>query len=146
MTELELFKVTLGVQAGDEVSDNVVEPYYMLLRRLLRDKCNHDYGSIIKELAFVLRIDGSIWHWEKYGCDHLRLQKKSGYATVDVFMPIEVWQGEDDKKLKVFFVTQFSEGFGLMLAKILKTGIEINDKKLTADFNSAIKDFISELA
>lgn len=141
MTTTELFKVTLGVQSGDSISGNTVEPYFMGLRRLLRDKCSHDYGSVIKEFAFVLRIDGSIHHWEKQGCDYLRLQKKSGYATVDVFMPLEVWQGADDKKLKEFFVTQFSEGFRLMLERTLKAGIAIDDKKLRADFNLAIEEF-----
>jgi hypothetical protein len=143
MTAAKLFEITLGVQAGDSISGNTVEPYFMSLRRLLREKCNHVYGSVIKEFAFVLRIDGSIYHWEKYGCDYLRLQKKSGYVTVDVFMPLEVWHGAEDEKLKEFFITQFSEGFRLMLERTLKAGLIINDKKLTADFNSAIEEFQS---
>src|SRR5690242_3405491 len=90
--------ISFGVQAGDKESNTVVAPLYMRLRKLLEEKCSRGYGEELKELAFVLRIDGTIWHWEKSGCDNLRA-KKNGEATIDIFMPLDVWKGGDKQRI-----------------------------------------------
>lgn len=132
--------VTFGVQAGDKESDQAVKPYYMKLRRALADRCRRDYGQHLKEMAFVLRIDGSIWHWEKSGCDHLRV-KRSGEATVDIFMPISVWQA-GASAIQAYLYEHTLHGFKLMYEKMAQKGILLNTEALSADFEAALDDFL----
>lgn len=131
--------ISFGVQAGDKEANAAVSPHYLELRKLLAEKCSRGYGPKFKEMAFVLRIDGAIWHWGKSGCDNLQ-GKKRGEATVDIFMPMNIWQqGEDE--IRDFLVKETSKGFILMLDKLLSLGVSFNQDELASDFDSAIKLF-----
>jgi hypothetical protein len=133
--------VTFGVQAGDVEAGNAVKPYFMKLRKLLADHCSGGYGETVDalELGFVLRIDGSIWHWEKYGCNNLRV-KKTGEATIDIFMPVEVWK-KGGLNIQQFLSSEVRKGFALMTDRLVKKGIAFDKEKLTAYFELAMTNF-----
>lgn len=136
--------VSLGVQAGDKDADKAVSPHYLALRRLLAEKCTATYSEVIREFAPVLRIDGSIWHWDKQGCGNVRVQKKSGYATVDIFMPVEIWSGGDGKCIRRYLVTHLTSGIESMLEKASGAGISVDRSKLIADVAAATSEFLGE--
>jgi hypothetical protein len=135
--------ISLGVQAGDEKADNIIKPFYMRLRKLFLDKCSRGYGEKLKELAFVLRIDGAIWHWEKSGCDNLRV-KKSGEATIDIYMPIEIWTQSNNKLIQQFLLDEIKNGFSLMIERLVFKGVPFEKESLIADFESAMSSFVSD--
>jgi hypothetical protein len=63
--------ITFGSQMGDTISAEVVQPYLIELRKLLKEYCNNVYATEIDEFAPILRVDGDIWHWEFEGCQKL---------------------------------------------------------------------------
>jgi len=142
MSEAAKGRVTFGVQAGDKEAHTAARPVFMRLRLLLREKCNGDYGEELKELAFVLRVDGEIDHWEKTGCDNLRVTKK-GDATIDIFMPIEAWQRKSYEDIRDFLAAHARDGFAQMLKGLLKKGFAFESAKLVADFELAMLRFES---
>jgi hypothetical protein len=133
--------ISLGVQAGDEKADVIIKPFYIKLRKLLSEKCSRGYGEKFKELAFVLRIDGTIWHWEKSGCDNLRV-KKSGEATIDIFMPIDIWTQANNSLIQQFLFEEIKKGFSLMIERLVSKGIMFEKDNLITDFESAMASFV----
>lgn len=132
--------ISLGVQAGDKEANAAVAPHYMQLRKLFAEHCSRGYGASFKEMAFILRIDGEIWHWEKYGCKNPKA-KRSGESSVEIYMPIEVWKGGDSIKINAFLRTELHIGFSLMLAKLESFSVEFDKFKLVSDFEGALAAF-----
>lgn len=132
--------ITFGVQAGDKQGNDIVSPFYLKLRKNLAEKCSNGYGNGLKELAFILRIDGALWHWDKSGCSNLRANKK-GEASVDIYMPVDIWKPGDKERIKHFLITETKNGFYMMIDKLTKLNISFNAELLIQDFNQAMDSF-----
>ncbi len=130
--------ITFGVQAGDPAANAIVQSHYMRLREALREHCRGDYSETIKEFGFVLRIDGEILRWQKTGCDHLRVSPKRGYATVDIFMPIDVWEDHRPSRIPSFLRQHVEEGFAQIMERIASKKIAIRTEELYSDFRKAM--------
>lgn len=144
MSEEIISYFSVGVQAGDSDANQVVAPLYLSLRRSLSENCQRGYGEKLKEIAFVLRIDGKIWHWEKSGCENLKI-KKAGLASIDIFMPITVWQNRTPKEIMLFIKNEITIGFFLILEKLKARKIEFDEINLIRDFETAINEWSSQI-
>lgn len=133
--------ITFGVQAGDSAANAVVQPHYMRLREVLREHCRGDYSEAIKEFAFVLRIDGKISQWQKIGCDYLRVSPKRGCATVDIFMPMDVWEDHRSSQIPSFLRHYIEEGFMQIMERVASKKIAIKTEELYSDFGRAMAAF-----
>ncbi|MFM9433402.1 hypothetical protein ACFDR9_000439 [Janthinobacterium sp. CG_23.3] len=132
--------VDMGMQAGDKAAHQALAPLHRSINRALSAKCSRGYGKKLKDLGFVLRVDGEIGYWEKVGCDNVA-GRRAGTATVDIFMSNETWQGVSTDELKRFLSKHLREGFVLMLDKLKHLGVEFDEKNLASDFDEAIRLF-----
>lgn len=131
--------ITIGAQMGDRDADTAVCPSFMRLSKLFTKHCSRGYGDTFKYFGFVLRIDGAISYWEKSGCDKLR-GRRSGEATIDVYMPIPVWKA-GPLSIQKYLEVEIRNGFFLMLEKLIKLGVVLDKDNLIADFEVAMAEF-----
>jgi hypothetical protein len=134
--------VTLGVDAGGKDANSATAEHYMALRRLLESECQGPYSSTIKEIALVLRIDGSVQDWGKRGVDNVRIQKKSGYATADIFVTSDVWRMADTKSIRSYFATEVVAAVRKIAESAAKAKVPLDGERLLLDVDRAIKKFL----
>lgn len=135
--------VTLGADVGGTDADVAMKPHYMKLRKALERWCTTTYTSELQEFAIILRIDGSVQSWGKRGVDFIRLQKKKGYATADIFVPAALWQAGVVSDIRGYLAEQSIAALVSMLEKVKQAKIPIDAAKLLADANSAVEDFLA---
>ena len=133
--------ITFGVQAGDAAADEVVRPHYLKLRNALSAHCKGEYSETIKSFDFVLRIDGAFSHWRKTGCGNLRVSPMLGYCTIDIFMPVEVWEDPRVWQIPSYLHHYAEEGFEQIMTRITSKKITIAYDELCIDFGRAMAAF-----
>jgi hypothetical protein len=134
---------TLGVQAGDKAADAAMSPHYMSLRQLLAAEMSGSYSDDLDEFAPVLRIDGSIWHWDREGVANVRVSKKARHATVDVFVPESVWKGSAAEKIRSYLAEQLQVAFESMLQRSESNKIRVDVQRLKVDLAKVVKRFLA---
>ena len=132
----------MGMQAGDKAAAEAFKALHIGINRALIEKCSRGYGSGLKSLGFVLRVDGEIWHWEKDGCDKVA-GRRTGSATVDLYVSGTTWRGATEEHLKGILIALLQEGFVLMVNKLKHLKVEFESEKLSLDFNDALEIFQS---
>jgi hypothetical protein len=133
--------ITLGAQVGDQRANEATGVHHTDLRKLLRENCVGPYSAEIDEFAFVLRIDGDIWHWDFEGAEKLRLSRKRRYITVDIGVPRSRWQGVTAEEIRKYLADSLEQGLAQMVEKLTKSKIDVNAEALTADFSNALRKF-----
>ena len=136
--------ITLGADVGGRDADLATNSHIMLLRRLLAIECVGPYSSVFKEFALVLRIDGSVQSWGKRGIDYNRLQKKSGYATADIFVPKDVWQPTEGSEFRCYVEREVGRAIRQIADRAIKANVPIADELLIADVDRATSLFLSQ--
>lgn len=135
--------VTLGADVGGKDADKVVGGYHLALRRALAEHCRGGYSPVLKKFALVLRIDGSVQSWRKRGVDHVRIQKKSGYATADIFMPADIWKDESADKIRAYLATEVEVAIRRIIESAQKVKVQIESGRLLDDLDAAVKAFLA---
>jgi hypothetical protein len=130
---------------GDERADEATNSHCAELRKLLREHCAGPYSREIDEFAFVLRIDGDIWHWEFEGPDKLRLRRKARYITVDIGMPRSRWDGVKPESIRSYLSDSLTQGLAQMMAALTKSKVEFDAARLSADFGDALRRYRESL-
>jgi hypothetical protein len=134
--------VTLGVQAGDKDVASKLEPYYMKLRRLLAKKCVGPYCPAVDEFAIVLRIDGSIWHWDFEGCKYLRLSKRKRYVTIDIGVPPRVSGDTDAEAVKRYLMDNVSDALSRMMGRLVERKFDVDVARMRNDLQAVSAAFL----
>lgn len=137
--------VTVGAQMGDKRASNVVTPHFMALKRMLNRFCAKEYSREVREFAFVLRVDGEIWHWNLEGCDRMRRSKKDRYITIDVYVPRRRWDGVEDTEIRKYLAECFSEGLQRMISKLEQDKVAVDGDALLEDFAAAKTHYLHEV-
>jgi len=133
---------SLSVQAGDKAADRAVAPHYEALRRKLARHCLTHYSPVIKEFSPVLHIDGAVWRWDLWGHSNTRVQKNSGHATVDIFMPSGIWQAGSAQDIRLYMARHLRGGIESLARKISSLGIHLDRMRLLGDLDLALEDFL----
>ncbi|MDX1965267.1 MAG: hypothetical protein SFX18_19130 [Pirellulales bacterium] len=136
--------ITLGVQAGDEEAGDTMNGYFMPLRKLLAKNCVGPYSTAIAEFSLVLRIDGKISYWNFEGCDRLRINHRCRYITIDIGVPESRWRNSDPTSIANYLVDCVAEGLKMMVAKLIKSKIEVAEAQLFADFETVRNEYLRE--
>ncbi len=127
--------VTIGAQMGDKLASNAVTPHFMYLKRLFKECCKRTiYSDDVQEFALVLRVDGSIWHWNQEGCDRMRRSKKERYITIDIYVPRSRWEGVSGLEIRTYLATCVEDAFRRMIAKLQKDKVAVDGDGLLRDF------------
>jgi hypothetical protein len=135
-------RVTLGVDAGGRDADEATRAHYMALRGLLAAECVGPYGTAFCEFALVLRIDGSVQTWGRRGVGDVRLQRKSRYATADIFVPAELWQSSPTT-IRAFLASEMKSAISKIVDRASSKKDSIDGGRLNADVERAIEKFLA---
>lgn len=133
---------SLGVQAGDTTSSDAVRPHCIQLRKLFSRLEAASYSRDVVKFAPVLRIDGSIWHWDREGVGNVRVSQKHATATADIFVPIAIWKSEDESKLKQYLAAQIAVAYDLMTERISSKKLDCDRPKLLEDVAKLLEEFL----
>lgn len=134
--------ISFGSQMGDTNVAEIFQPLLIELRKLLKTYCNNTYSQVIHEFAPIARIDGDIWAWNFEGCQKLRINKKEKYITVDVGIPRSSWEHKSEHEIKTYLFCGFKEAIDLILNKLRKEKIEVDEVKLFHDLTRVEKQFL----
>jgi hypothetical protein len=134
--------ITFGSQMGDTKVAEIVQPLLIELRKLLKTHCNDTYSQDIHEFAPIARIDGEIWAWNFEGCQKLRVNRKEKYITVDVGVPRWAWENKTENEIKTYLFNGLKEAINLMLSKLKKEKIEVDELRLFHDIALVEKEYL----
>jgi hypothetical protein len=132
---------TLGVQAGDKDADTAIRRHYLQLRQLFDSLMAGSYSLDIKEFAPVLRVDGSIWHWDREGVDNVRIFKKTARATADIFVPAAVWNVNDDSAVRKYLSDQLVATYKLIADAITAADLSCDHDRLRQDIDRVVAEY-----
>jgi hypothetical protein len=124
--------VTLGADVGGKDAFSATNQHVLALRSLLRQECAKASGSFLKEIALVLRVDGSVQAWGKSGVDNISFQKKKAFVTADIFVPVDIWSTGDTSNIRRFLVDQVTCAIRLVVEEVNRQGM-ISDGKTLED-------------
>lgn len=132
--------VALGADVGGKDAHAATAEACMPLRQALEKECRGPNGGAFAEFALVVRIDGSVQSWGTRGVDNVRLQRKSKYATADIFVPQVVW-AEGPGALRAFLATNVEAAIQAIADRVEKARDPIDTDRLIRDVRRATEHF-----
>jgi hypothetical protein len=132
--------VSLGADVGGKDAHAATADDCMALRQALTHECRGPYGPAFSEFALVARIDGSVQRWGKRGVENVRLQRKSKYATADIYVPESVW-AEGPTPFRAFLATNIAAAIQAIVERAEEGGDSIDSNRLLADVKRATEQF-----
>lgn len=131
--------VTLGVDAGGKDAHAATAKVCMELRQKLASECRGPYGESFAEFALVVRIDGSVQSWEKTGVDNVRLQRKSKYATADIYVPRSAWDAGPGP-FRSFLASSIETAMEKIVGRAEKANDHVESERLLGDVKRATRN------
>jgi hypothetical protein len=133
--------ISLGADVGGKAAHDATHVHVLAFRRSLADACRGSYGGTIKEIALVLRIDGSIQAWGKCGVEGVALQRKRTFATADIYVSRDAWASNDPPAFKSFLAACVNQAIAEIAKHARHQGVGLSWEQLERDVQLAIKDF-----
>jgi hypothetical protein len=134
---------SFGAQCGDAIAGSAIEPQRLALRLLFNQQVRKPYSEEVEELSFVLRVDGEISSWQFEGCERLRISRKGRYITVDIGVPEGRWNVIQEADLRVYLATCVREGVELMIAKLHRERITLDERRLRRHVSAALDRYLA---
>lgn len=135
--------VTLGADVGGKDAHEATHAHVLAFRRLLADACQGPYSETIKEIALVLRIDGSVQAWGKRGVEGIALQKKRTFATADIYITQDAWTSHDASALRHLLASEVEAAISAIAEYATHQGVNLLRENLERDVHRATQQFVS---
>ncbi|MCG3190495.1 MAG: hypothetical protein LKCHEGNO_03228 [Burkholderiaceae bacterium] len=136
--------VTLGADVGGRDADDATNAHVLAFRRLLADACRGSYSETIKEVALVLRIDGSVQAWGKRGVEGVALLRKGAFATADIYVTRELWASDDLPAFRKFLGSEVQAAIAAIAERARQRGVDLLRTELERDVHVAAVEFTSQ--
>lgn len=133
--------ITLGADVGGKDAHAATAEVCMQFRQALAMECLGPYSPSLKEFALVVRIDGSVQSWGKSGVDNVRLQRKSNYASADIFVPKAVWV-EGPEVFRAFLATGIEAAIETIVHRVEQAQVQVESVQLIGDVKRAMKRLV----
>ena len=141
MSDMSRAFITLGADVGGKDAHDATHAHILAFRRLLADVCRGPYGETIKEIALVLRVDGSIQSWGKRGVEGVAMQKKRTFATADIYIPRDVWASGDLPAFRSFLASGVKAAIAEIAECSRHQGVDLLREDLQRDVHLAAVEF-----
>jgi hypothetical protein len=143
MNPVERAFISLGADVGGKDAHAATHEHILELRKLLAESCQGQYGKVIKEIALVLRIDGSVQAWHRSGVDGVALQRRNSFATADIYITREIWERTDKESFRSFLADSVRNAVSEVAREAQIRGVSIMHADLDRDLCRAISVFLS---
>lgn len=137
MSEMSHAFITLGADVGGKDAHEATHAHILAFRRLLADTCRGPYSVTIKEIALVLRVDGSVQAWGQRGVDGVALQRRRTFATADIYVPREVWASPDPASFASFLTSEVKTAIAEIAKIASHQGVDLMYEELERDVDDA---------
>ncbi|RBP49348.1 hypothetical protein [Arenicella xantha] len=111
------------------------------LYKLIYKFCTSTYCSEVDHYALVLRVGGRHTDYDEEKIWKLRRHKKDRYIGIDIDIPKSVWTKKTTDELKVYLSEKVIEAVEIMILRLRKDKVEIEEKYLLNDLRNAISEF-----
>ena len=111
------------------------------LVRALDKHVNATHCSAIDEYALVLRMDGRFAQFGEEGLARLRFQKSRRYITVDIQVPVHVWQPMTIAEFKEYLVQRVADAMTACVERLERSKEQVDREALFAQISAAIGEF-----
>lgn len=134
--------VTLAGQVMGPDAAEATRAAHIALRTLLDELCVGPYSQEVDEFAPILRIDGSIYQWNREGCAYLRRSRKDRYITIDIFVPISQWKNRSEREIREYLATQVKEALTLCIKRLQKDKTPVDGEALMRDYEKVVREYL----
>ncbi|GAA5525735.1 hypothetical protein Maes01_02307 [Microbulbifer aestuariivivens] len=94
----------------------------------------------IDEFCFILRVDGEISQWEFEGCENIDVDLKERYVSIDIGVPKEMWQSQDEDAIRAYLVGCMQDGLQMMVRALEEKNIQVNTQIFT-ELSSLLSEY-----
>lgn len=133
--------VTLGADVGGKDAHEATHAHILAFRKLLDSECKGPYSNKIKEIALVLRIDGSVQAWGKNGVEGVAIQKGGTFATADIFVSRDKWASHDVATFRNCLVSGVTAAMTAIAEYARQQGVDLLRENLERDVCRAALKF-----
>lgn len=143
MTKASSDFITLGADVGGKDAFGATNQHILELRGLLRQISSSAFGCTLKEIALVLRVDGSVQAWGKNGVDNIYFQKKKAFVTADIFVSADVWMTGDSSRIRQFLLDQVACAIRLVVENVNQQGVSLNEVDLIEAIEEVRRQYLN---
>jgi hypothetical protein len=105
-----------------------------------------EYTKVIREFAFVLRVDASIHSytkmWNIVGAQ--KAKRKRDWLEVEIGVPESWWRGDEGRLYKWHIANAVDEGLHSMIDLLKRNRHEIDDRSLVQDWQRIRSRFLAD--
>jgi len=111
------------------------------LYNLIYKNCSSTHCSEVDHFALVLRVGGRVTDYNDEKIWKLRRRKKDRYIGIDIDIPVSVWSDKTTNELKFYLSEKVIEAVKIMILRLKKDKVEIEEENLLIDLGKAISEF-----
>jgi hypothetical protein len=134
--------VSIGCEGGGPETRLVCElkvPLFQALQRCV----TASHTPLVDEYFLVLRVDGTLQRYGEEGLARLRFVRTRRYITVDIQIPMSVWQPLPEEELRAYIARQTQAAIGACIARLEREGA-VNGELLNSQVRAAITDYLGQ--
>jgi len=132
--------ISIGCQSGGPQDNGIGEIKVDLWKALLKNTTS-TYCTDVDHFALALRVGGKFTDYEDEKIWKVRRSKKDRYIGVDIDIPMSVWSEKTTDELKYYLSGKVLEAIQVLIARLQKDKVEIDEERLVKDVRSAVEEF-----
>ena len=132
--------ISIGCQGGGPETFPVGRTK-VVLYQCLKERVSSTHCDAIDHYGLVLRVDGSLHKFGPEGIARVRFAKKQRSISVDIQIPMEVWQPLDDSALRQYLCHQVETAVRSCVQRLKKDGHIVAEEALVAQMALAFRDY-----
>ena len=130
--------ISIGAQGGGPETEGVCKAkiplYHALTKHVTSTHCD-----AIDEYSLIIRVDGSLQTFGEEGFTRLRIAKTSRYITLDIQIPMNVWQTMSECQLKHYLWSQVKAAISKCVIRLQEDKHHVDEMKLN-QLDAAIQE------
>jgi len=132
--------ISIGCQSGGP-KDNGIGKIKVDLWKLLCEHCTSSHCSAVDHYALALRVGGKFTDYEEEKIWKIRRSRKDRYIGADIDIPMSVWSSKTTDELKYYLSEKTIEAVQLLITRLRKDKVEIEEEPLLKEVKAAIEKF-----
>lgn len=141
--ELPPEAISVSAQFGGGPGSTLVKPHFFELKKALRSAGREIPCEVIREIAFILRVDGDIVQFNFEGCERIELNRRKKYISIDVGVPVARWKDRSDLEIAEYLAVSMRDGLEQMLSRLRAEKLSCDDATVRAMFEEGMARYLA---
>lgn len=144
--ELPPEAISVSAQFGGGPGSTLVKPHFFQLKKALLFAGREIPCEVIREIAFILRVDGNIVQFNFEGCERIELNRRKKYISIDVGVPVARWKDRSDLEIAEYLAVSMRDGLEQMLARLRAEKLSCDDATVRTKFEEGMRRYLASWA